>query len=210
VDLHLLLPFSEQPTLGTLHPSRSRPTATGAPPWGPPLHLHGLAGQTQAQMQGSGVEAWQQQPDPSIAKDIDLLLPFLWPPPATLGPRSASRPPPLTPAQQVRPLAREHAHAYGPHAATAITWPGHGVDHQKGGAVTLALPWPLAPPETPSVLPLRPPRTLARLRPSVGPARPPGGGALRMTQKGETRRSSGTPRVPICSPWKFFPNIFFN
>jgi len=57
---------------------------------------------------GRGVRAGQQQLDPSIAKDNDLLLPFLWPPPAAaLGPRAASRlriAPPVT-ARRPRPGA---------------------------------------------------------------------------------------------------------
>jgi hypothetical protein len=43
-----------------------------------------------------GPGAGEQQPDPSIAKDIDLLLPFLRPPPSDLGrPVARPRPPPL-------------------------------------------------------------------------------------------------------------------
>jgi len=56
-------------------------------PGRPPPRTHGPAGQAQgsrtrareqaqAQVQGSGVGAGQQQSDPSIAKDIDLLLPY--------------------------------------------------------------------------------------------------------------------------------------
>ena len=131
------------------------------------------------------------------------------------------------PSSEVSSPSRTHAHA-PPQPATATTCPGHGVDHQRGGSVTLGLTWPLAhtgatttgaqrtAPSSPPPVSAASPQPSAHTRrprlPAARCRRPPArqGGALRMTQKGETRRSSGTPRASIGSLWKFFQNIIFN
>ena len=37
------------------------------------------------------------------------------------------------------------AYTLRPPSGPPHTWPGHGVDHQRGGGATLGLPWPLGP-----------------------------------------------------------------
>jgi hypothetical protein len=98
--LPVLGPFI--PSVGTQEspwpvPAVPAPVGIAAPhPWS---RRPGPGEQAQAQGQGCGVGAGQQQPDLSIAKDIDLLLPFLWPSPAA-APAS-----PTLPARGRRPAA---------------------------------------------------------------------------------------------------------
>jgi hypothetical protein len=123
VDLHLLLIPSEQPALGALLSPRTwitapvpSPPRRGEPPFlcahahAPNRYRHpgNKPGRGSREVEyGQG----RQQSDPSIAQDINLLLPFLWQPPAAaLEPRSASLIPialPVT-ARCPRPGRRHH------------------------------------------------------------------------------------------------------